>query len=533
MSMLSRILLSKSALTQRILIPANIMSMIALSILGYMMMRFNVDSVKSAMDSKVEFAVNFLQHSGASYLANYDLTALEGFVKETEKDPDVVYTVFIDPAGKPLTKGSKEKPKDETGVLSVERELKDTEGKPLGTVKVAYSTARMQQAVKTAIYIAIISVLFVQLVLTGTLLAIVRSINASMKMIMDRLSDASNTIAATSDELSSSSDNLSKGVTKQAAAVQETVASMAEMSSMLAQTAGNARSVYTLTGKVSDKSKMGTSTMEKLVAAMTSIESANAQLHNMVAIIKDISNKTNVINDIVFKTQLLSLNASIEAARAGQHGRGFAVVAEEVGNLAQMSGSAAKEISALLESSMRDVSQIVRNTEDRVKDGREVSDEALKAFNEIANDIDAISLQIQSINEAAKEQEQGVKQSSNAMVMVDETTHANSNIAKQAHSSSLLLAEQSKRITQITRAIRQLILGAAEDRRSIARKASSNEFDSVAAERIPMGNAPEVGDAASLAERIVQKVDDVEVDSLPLAKDSEVDASDSSFQRKG
>ncbi|MHA0111674.1 methyl-accepting chemotaxis protein, partial [Klebsiella pneumoniae] len=80
-------------------------------------------------------------------------------------------------------------------------------------------------------------------------------------------------------------------------------------------------------------------------------EDANSQLQSISNIIGEISAKTNIINDIVFKTQLLSFNASIEAARAGQHGRGFAVVAEEVGNLAQMSGNAAKEIRALLEDS--------------------------------------------------------------------------------------------------------------------------------------------------------------------------------------
>ena len=70
---------------------------------------------------------------------------------------------------------------------------------------------------------------------------------------------------------------------------------------------------------------------------------SNEQIENIVKIIGEISNKTAIINDIVFQTKLLSFNASVEAARAGEHGKGFAVVAEEVGNLAQMSGTAAKE----------------------------------------------------------------------------------------------------------------------------------------------------------------------------------------------
>jgi methyl-accepting chemotaxis protein len=78
---------------------------------------------------------------------------------------------------------------------------------------------------------------------------------------------------------------------------------------------------------------------------MNQINYSNEQMSEIVKVIQEIETKTKVINDIVFQTKLLSFNASVEAARAGEQGKGFAVVAEEVGNLAQMSGNAAKEIS--------------------------------------------------------------------------------------------------------------------------------------------------------------------------------------------
>jgi hypothetical protein len=83
----------------------------------------------------------------------------------------------------------------------------------------------------------------------------------------------------------------------------------------------------------------------------------NRKISEIVELVKEIGNKTKVINDIVFQTKLLSFNASVEAARAGEHGKGFAVVAEEVGNLASMSGQASKEISALLENLNTDSTQ--------------------------------------------------------------------------------------------------------------------------------------------------------------------------------
>lgn len=76
---------------------------------------------------------------------------------------------------------------------------------------------------------------------------------------------------------------------------------------------------------------------------------SNKKITEITKVISEVAAKTQVINEIVFKTKLLSFNASVEAARAGDQGRGFSVVAEEVGNLAKMSGDAAKEISNITE----------------------------------------------------------------------------------------------------------------------------------------------------------------------------------------
>jgi len=86
----------------------------------------------------------------------------------------------------------------------------------------------------------------------------------------------------------------------------------------------------------------------------------------MSTIISEIENKTKIINEIVFQTKLLSFNASVEAARAGEQGKGFAVVAEEVGNLAELSGKAATEITSMLDSGLAKVNDIAVGTKRRV-----------------------------------------------------------------------------------------------------------------------------------------------------------------------
>ena len=89
------------------------------------------------------------------------------------------------------------------------------------------------------------------------------------------------------------------------------------------------------------------------------VEASNTSLKEIGDTIKLIAGKTNVINEIAFQTKLLSFNASVEAARAGEHGRGFAIVAEQIGNLAQTSGSAASEIEEMLDNSRNQVQEII------------------------------------------------------------------------------------------------------------------------------------------------------------------------------
>lgn len=297
----------------------------------------------------------------------------------------------------------------------------------------------------------------------GGVFVLVRSMNDRMRAIVERLSEPAAVAWRSSQELSGSSNRLSKGVSKQAAAVQESVASMAEMKSMISQTAASCFHCNDLAVKVADKSQAGMEIMKQVVTAMGSIEAGSSQLQNMVGIIREISNRTDIINEIVFKTQLLSVNASIEAARAGQHGRGFSVVAEEVGELAAKSGSAAQEISQLLVKSMHDVETMLKSTASRVTEGRVVSNQALKAFGDVAADISAISRQLQDINNATREQASGVSQISNAMVQLDETAHSNSGISQSVQGASMLLGEQSRAIHEITTSIRQMLLGRARN----------------------------------------------------------------------
>jgi methyl-accepting chemotaxis protein len=257
--------------------------------------------------------------------------------------------------------------------------------------------------------------------------------------------------------------------------------------------------------------------MQNMAQSMSAIAEANERLKQITSIIEDISKKTNVINDIVFKTQLLSVNASIEAARAGVHGKGFAVVANEVGNLANLSGRAASEIRNLLNQSREQVSAIVGSTDESVKIGQQVANEAIRSFEMISKSILSISERVNQINEATREQEIGVKQTSLAMGQMNQATADNNALANTNATLSDHIKLESEKISSIGTIIGRVLMGQSDlvrvKRRTLGSRLSLN-VQNLEADTLPQAvaeDAPKaeaMGDADGLTDQkqIVQRL---------------------------
>ena len=457
MDRIKKFSLGQGSLMGRLLWPVNFISFVLLCFLCTLMVFRIQTSVESAMKSKAEGIATFLQTVGQTYVSNYDLGALENFAKVVSSDSDFAYVVYLDKDGRPMTESSKAF--EGNTVAKVEKEILDFQSKPIGKVQVGYKRERIEEAYWGTIKLGVGCLLLTQLLLSAAIFFVSRSIVRPLHESLSRLSKTTHVLSDTSNDVSKFSEALSSGVSQQAEVVQETTAAMSEMSSMLSQTSNYAKQSESVMSAVTQKANNGMDVMNQMVEAMTSIQQANEQLKQMAEIIQEIGNKTNVINDIVFKTQLLSFNASIEAARAGQHGRGFAVVAEEVGNLAKMSGSAAQEIASLLQDSEKQVSDIVKSTYDRVAIGKSVTEQALKRFKEIATDINLVSSQIGNISSAAREQELGVAQTNQAMTELNKTTDLNSQIAQRASVTSGILSSEVQALNEISTAIESSITG--------------------------------------------------------------------------
>lgn len=259
--------------------------------------------------------------------------------------------------------------------------------------------------------------------------------------ITERIENSVGSSVRISEILGKKASDLVNVNQEQGAAIHESVASLMEISSMISKTAENVRISTSSADEVLEHSEKGRKIMNELNESMRAIQQSNAQLVQISSVIDGINNKAHVINDIVFKTQLLSFNASIEAARAGQHGRGFAVVAEEVGNLADHSGRAAKEIEMLIRESKNKVQSAIDHIQDRVKDCDRVAKNVHASFLDIAGRISEVTTQIKSIGEATEQQQGGINQANAAMKQM-------SSSATVSNQASLSTAEASEKMMQ-------------------------------------------------------------------------------------
>jgi len=282
----------------------------------------------------------------------------------------------------------------------------------------------------------------------------------SIKVVSERLASDATEVGAAISQIFSVSQELSSASSQQAAAVQETAASIEEISAMVKKTAENATHSERASNDSQVAATKGKETVLQMVSAIEeinksndevilAINESNEKISKIVAVIQEIGGKTKIINDIVFQTKLLSFNASVEAARAGENGKGFAVVAEEVGNLAQLSGNAAREISTLLDESIKKVEQIVQETKttvavladtakEKVNQGTQIAHECEKVLTDIVEVSANVSTLVGQISVAAQEQSNGVSEISSAIQQIDRTTQ----IAASSSESSAAAAEQ-------------------------------------------------------------------------------------------
>lgn len=310
---------------------------------------------------------------------------------------------------------------------------------------------------------------------------VLKAVAKSIDEVVNVLTEGSAQVTTAAQTIASSSEELSQATTEQAASLEETASSIEEMNSMVQKNADNAKRTSELACSSSESAEKGKNVVKDMIRAIDDInesnntikmqiDESNQKISDIVLVIAEIGNKTKVINDIVFQTKLLSFNASVEAARAGEHGKGFAVVAEEVGNLAEMSGNAAKEITALLDGSIQKVEGIVNDTKSKVTTlihdghskidaGIRIAHECESVLSEIVDNVSSVTQMANEISTACQEQATGVHEITKAMSQLDQVTQANATTSEEVASSAEELSGQAESLRSAVRVLVKTIHG--------------------------------------------------------------------------
>jgi methyl-accepting chemotaxis protein len=241
---------------------------------------------------------------------------------------------------------------------------------------------------------------------------------SSLAHIVARVRNGSEGVAIASAEIAQGNHDLSARTEQQAAALEETASSMEQLGTTVRQNAASAMEANQLAATATQVAEHGGAVVGQVVSTMRGI---NESSHQISAII-------SVIDGIAFQTNILALNAAVEAARAGEQGRGFAVVATEVRSLAGRSASAAREIKALIQTSL-----------DKVEQGTELVDRAGATMTEVVTSIQRVADIMACITTASKEQANGVTHIGQAITQMDDATQQNAALVEEmaAAASSL------------------------------------------------------------------------------------------------
>ncbi len=244
-----------------------------------------------------------------------------------------------------------------------------------------------------------------------------------MSSTLSQISNSAELVNIGSEQVAFGSQSLAQGATEQAASVQELSANIGEIANKVQQTAENTKNASIANERNKNELETSNKQMEDMISSMNAITLKSQEISKII----------KTIDDIAFQTNILSLNAAVEAARAGSAGKGFAVVADEVRNLATKSAEAAKN-----------TSELIAQTIQAVQKGATTAEVAAMSMSKIMDSAGELDMLVKEISQASEEQSVSLSQLNEGVQQISDVVQTNSATSEESAASSEELASQAQ-----------------------------------------------------------------------------------------
>ncbi|WP_394790307.1 methyl-accepting chemotaxis protein [Rhodoferax sp.] len=268
---------------------------------------------------------------------------------------------------------------------------------------------------------------------TGRLLEAIAAMQDRLRAMVGDIGQTAESIQVASAEVASGNLDLSQRTEQAASNLQGAATALADLTGTVGQSAGSARQANQLAASASEVATRGGEVVLQVVKTMDEISTSSKKIADIIG----------VIDGIAFQTNILALNAAVEAARAGEQGRGFAVVASEVRSLAVRAANAAREIKALISTSV-----------DRVQVGNDLANHAGQTIQELVQSVKRVSDIMGEITSATEEQSQRIGSVSYSMEQLENVTQQNAALVEEGAAAADSLQDQAGKLTQMVHAFR-------------------------------------------------------------------------------
>ena len=284
----------------------------------------------------------------------------------------------------------------------------------------------------------------------------------AMLVAADKLEQVGTVVSSASSELSAQIEQSDRGAAESASRLSEAATAMNEMNATVQEVAKNAGSASTASADTKEKAEAGAQVVEKAVRSIEQVHQMSLDLKDDMTQLnehaQDITRIMGVISDIADQTNLLALNAAIEAARAGEAGRGFAVVADEVRKLAEKTMASTNDVGnairAIQESTAKSMTG-VDNAVERIGEATELANQSGQALQEIVATVEATGDQVNAIATASEEQSAASEQINQSIVQVNEMSRQTAEAMTEAARAVSDLAAQAQGLTNLIQELKQ------------------------------------------------------------------------------